>query len=63
MITQITKTYTRHYRDNGQTTTYVEWIDRRGKPGRTEGDASNGHMAALLTRATREGVEHKRETW
>ena len=33
MIAKITATYTRRYSDNGQVTTYVEWIDRRGKMG------------------------------
>lgn len=37
MIKKITRAYVRHYRDNGQMTAYVEWIDGRGKAGRTEG--------------------------
>lgn len=63
MIARINKVYTRTYTDNGQTRTYVEWTDTRGKTGRTEGDAKNPHMAALLKRAEREGVEHTIETW
>jgi hypothetical protein len=37
-IAKITKAYIRHYRDNDQVTAYVEWIDRRGKTGCTEGN-------------------------
>lgn len=63
MIAKITKIYTRHYSDNGQTTTYVEWTDTKGKSGRTEGNASNGHMQALIQRGQREGVKLTTETW
>ena len=56
MITKITKCYTRTYTDSGQTTSYVEWVDGKGKSGRTEGSAANAHMASLLARAKREGV-------
>lgn len=63
MIGQITRTYTRHYSDNGQTRTYVEWIDDKGNPGRTEGRASNAHMASLLARARREAITHEQERW
>lgn len=38
-IAKITRAYIRHYRDNGQTTAYVEWMDGRGVNGRTEGAA------------------------
>ncbi len=69
-IAKITKAYTRHYRDNGQTTAYVEWIDRKGQAGRTEGPAHSynrvpigNHMYALFQRALREGVKIERETW
>lgn len=64
MITSIKDAYVRHYRDNGQTTAYVVWIDHRGKEGVTEGKSleANGdklyqfgqHMGALLERANRE---------
>ncbi len=63
MITKITKTYTRNYSDSGQVTTYVEWVGSDGKTGRTEGNASNGHIKALLERAAREGVGHSHESW
>ena len=63
MITKITRAYTRTYTDNGQTKTYVEWIGDDGNAGRTEGDASNAHMAALLARAKREGINHETQTW
>lgn len=63
MITKITKAYTRTYSDNGMTKTYIEWVDDKGDTGRTEGDAKNSHMAALLARAAREGVKHTKETW
>ena len=63
MIATITKAYIRTYTDNGQTVAYVEWIDDRGKSGRTEGERSNVHMQALLARAKREGVTVQRETW
>ena len=55
-IAKITKAYVHHYRDNGQTVAYVEWMDLRGKAGRTEGDPHNPHMTALFRRAQREGV-------
>jgi hypothetical protein len=69
-IAKITKAYIRHYSDNGQSTAYVEWVDSRGKAGRTE--ATRGtfefrpygdHMDALLDRAKREGITVERETW
>jgi hypothetical protein len=63
MISKITATYTRHYSDNDQTTTYVEWTDRSGKSGRTEGSATNPHMEALLNRAAREGIQHEHQNW
>ncbi len=63
MIKQITKVYTRTYSDSGQVKTYIEWIDHRGTPGRTEGSAINPHMFALLKRAEREAVKHTVETW
>jgi hypothetical protein len=63
MIAKITKVYTRTYSDTGQRTTYVEWADTRGKPGRTEGDATNTHMASLIARGQREGIAHTVERW
>lgn len=64
MITKITDTYLRRYTDNGQVAVYVEWIDRNGKRGRTEGAFPPGtHMQALLNRAQREGVPHRFEKW
>ena len=57
MIAKITKVYTCHYRENGQITTYVEWIDEKGTPGRTEGKRSNPHIDALVERGKREGIE------
>ena len=63
MISKITAIYTRHYSDNNQTTTYVEWRDAAGKSGRTEGSADNAHMQALLSRAAREGVQHEYQNW
>lgn len=36
MLAKFTRAYVRHYRDNHQTTAYIEWIDRDGKSGRTE---------------------------
>ena len=79
MITKITKFYIREYSDNGQTKVYAEWIDHKGRPGRTEGDvgpcsccgreapyveiALGTHMTALRDRAKREGVEIIFETW
>lgn len=62
-IASITKAYIRHYRDNGQTTAYVEWIDTKGQKGRTEGKEHGFHMQALLAWAEREGHEIGRETW
>lgn len=63
MIARITKAYTRTYSDNGHTTTYVEWSTHTGVVRRTEGPASNPHMAALLARAEWEGIPHTQETW
>lgn len=63
MIAKITRAYTRTYSDSGQTTCYVEWEDRNGRAGRTEGAAVDGHMAALLARAKREGVPHETQRW
>ena len=74
MITKITAAYIRHYRDNSQTTAYVEWIDHHGHNGRTEGrvcerdgDKPNApagsHMTALFARAVREGITPKLQTW
>lgn len=73
MITKITRAYTRHYSDNGQTFAYVEWIDNKGRSGRTEGAQHSDccvrtphfatHMQALLNRAEREGLTIERERW
>lgn len=66
MITKITKAYVRTYTDNGQTTAYVEWVDHRGRTGRTEAphtEVTDFHMHALLERAKREGVEVERQRW
>lgn len=75
MIAKITAAYVRHYRDNGQTTAYVEFIDGRGCPGRVEGKwpqeicphcggvVRGSHMAALLARAAREGITVTQEVW
>lgn len=72
-IAKITDAYVRHYRDNQQTTGYVEWVDTKGKSGRTEGAATRigdqhwqfgQHMAALLARSERElGHKPRLETW
>ena len=63
MIVKITRMYTRTYTDNGQVTTYVEWMDNKGKTGRTEGPASNGHMKALIEGGQQEGLQLEIETW
>lgn len=63
MIKQITKAYVRTYSDSGQVTAYVEWVDDKGKAGRTEGEPLNAHMQALLSRAEREGITVEREQW
>lgn len=62
-IAKITKAYIRTYSDSGQETAYVEWVDHKGKAGRTEGKADSAHMKALLQRAKREGIEVKKEKW
>ena len=63
MTQSIKRIYQRHYTDNGQTKIYVDWSDGS----RTEADANdawrNPHMAALVTRAWREGFKIERETW
>lgn len=76
MIGKITKAYVRTYSDSGQVMAYVEWVDGRGKPGRTEGKLMQldgprrgirftfgSHMHALFSRARREGVRLQREVW
>lgn len=70
MIKRITKAYVRTYSDNGQSVAYVEWIDGRGKTGRTEQGMPHcehaqlsAHMQALFNRAEREGVRIQREQW
>lgn len=64
----ITKAYTRHYRDNKQSTAYVEWSNGS----RTEGPAEKyhgvlipkgPHMGALFDRALRDGLTIGREVW
>lgn len=61
----ITKAYTRHYRDNGQLTAYIEWSDGS----RTEGDAimpriaAGTHMRALFARAMADGLTIAHEVW
>ena len=62
-IAKITRIYTRTYTDSGQQTTFVEWIDGKGKAGRTEGAAGNTHMAALISRGEREGVKREGATF
>lgn len=63
MIVKITRAYIRHYSDNGQTVAYVEWIDDKGKSGRTEGKQNGLHIRELLKRARREGLTVEREQW
>lgn len=77
MIARVTRMFIRRYSDNGQTVAYVEWLDRRGKPGRTEGTPQRipsrhgrpetwtfgEHMHALFGRGRREGLTLQRETW
>lgn len=73
MIAQITRVYTRHYRDNDQRTAYVEWVDHNGKSGRTEGpvhwegqtiaERYGLHMGALIARAICHGVPVEHEIW
>ena len=69
-IQRITRTYVRHCSDSEQTKVYVEWLDQRGRRGRTEGPccATDGrplgwHMEALLNRARREGIPLEQERW
>ena len=69
MIAKITDAYIRRYSDSGQVTAYVEWIDGRGKKGRTEGPADalgnpiGSHMTALFARAYRAGVMPRTDSW
>jgi hypothetical protein len=63
-ISRITKVYTRHYRDNGQRKAYVEWIDNRGREGRTEGSENSLHMQELIKRGKRENnISIVHEVW
>lgn len=73
MPATITKAYIRHYRDNDQTTAYVEWSDggrTEGRlPGREKTKAQTSiylfglHMGALLERAQRDGLTIDRQVW
>lgn len=63
MIRTITKAYVRLYTDNGQVTAYVEWVDGKGRTGRTEGKPANPHMKALLAHAKRDGLRVGAERW
>jgi glycyl-tRNA synthetase (class II) len=65
MIKKITDQYTRRYSDNGQITTYIEWVDIAGNKGRTEFDSNHHgeHAKALMRRADREGVPMRFEVW
>ena len=62
-IKEITKAYIRTYTDSGQETAYVEWVDDKGKKGRTEGSPDSTHMKALLDRAKREKVKVEKQKW
>jgi hypothetical protein len=62
-IDHITKAYIRTYEDNDTTKAYVEWVDEKGKPGRTEGDPEGAHMKALLDRAKREKIKVENQKW
>ncbi len=68
----ITRAYVRRYRDNGQTTAYVEWANgsrtegplRHSEHHRGPATPSFGsHMHALFAAAKRNGVRLERETW
>ncbi len=48
MIAKITRAYIRHYTDNNQKTAYVEWIDRRGRAGRIEGNLGGRKIRSLF---------------
>lgn len=62
-IKEITKAYIRTYSDSGDEKAYVEWVDDKGKKGRTEGKPDNAHMKALLDRAKREKVKVETQKW
>ena len=75
-IDKINRIYVRRYRDNGQITAYVDWIDTAGRAGRTEANPAmfarsrrhwiftfGTHMHALFERGRREGLRLQRETW
>jgi len=47
------------YSDSGQVMAHIEWEGGAT----TSGDPANGHMAALLARAEREGLTIVREVW
>lgn len=59
------KAIKRAYTDSGQLTAYIEWADGS----RTEGSAEEplkpkgAHMAALFTRAQRDGIPMTHEKW
>lgn len=65
MIAKITAFEIRTYTDNETTVAYCEWVDGKGKRGRTEGKApaKSEHMQALLFRALEEGVQPEFTTW
>lgn len=62
-MAKITKAYVRRYTDTNQVKAYVEWLDARGRSGRTEGSPQNTHMLALFARAQREGLTVTKEVW
>ena len=66
-IARIQRIYSRHYRDNGRTVYYAEWIDHKGRRGRTESpgeEPSEGsHMHALFSRGLAEGLPIEHEEW
>jgi hypothetical protein len=63
MIVKFIRSYIRRYRDNEQTIAYVEWIDHKGKEGRTEGPPTNTHMLALMNASDRQKAPFKYEVW
>ena len=62
-IEKITRFVIITYSDSGQVQAYADWVDNKGKKGRTTGRTDNPHMNALFLRSQREGITCEKETW
>ena len=65
LFSEITRAYTRFYRDTGQLVAIVEWSDgtRTEGPASATRDPTGLHMWALFSRAKDKGVKIEHEVW